>query len=225
MTSLLLLPSPLVGTATWAPVAATLRGAGHDVVVAHPDSPLRPAAALERYVAAAPDGPVVLVPHSNAGLYVPALAERLDVAATVFVDAALAGAGPDTAMAPQAMLEMLRGLTDPDGMLPPWSRWWPADSLEGLFPDDATRTAVEQQQPRLPLSYFTARLPVPAGWADRPAAYLAFGDTYADEVAFARQRGWPVQVLPGRHLHLLHDPDAVATAILDVLVAVETSAA
>ena len=127
------------------------------------------------------------------------------------------GDGPDTAMAPAGLLELLRGLTDPDGMLPPWSRWWPAESLAGLFPDEATRTAVERQQPRLPLSYFTARLPVPAGWAGRPSAYLAFGDTYADETALARERGWPVRVVPGRHLHLLHDPEAVASAVLDLV--------
>jgi len=45
--------------------------------------------ALEDFLAALPDEPVVLVPHSNAGLYVPALAVRRRVLATVFVDAAL----------------------------------------------------------------------------------------------------------------------------------------
>ena len=80
---------------------------------------------------------------------------------------------------------MLESLADDDGLLPPWTQWW--DDLSGLFPDDATRAAIEAGQPRLPLSYFTATLPVPDGWASGPCAYLAFGDTYAEEVAFARR--------------------------------------
>jgi len=199
--NVVLLHSPLVGPATWRPVASVLAAAGHDVVVADPRS-------------VQVDGPVLLVPHSNAGLYAPLLAERLDVVATVYVDAALAGDGPDTGLAPPALVDHLRTLMDPDGMLPPWSRWWAAEDLVGLFPDEATKAAVEREQPRLPLAYFTRRLPVPAGWRDRPSAYLAFGDTYADEIARARALGWPVEVLAGRHLHQLHEPAAVAAAIL-----------
>jgi hypothetical protein len=196
-----LLHSPLVGPATWQPVASRLSAAGHDVEVADP-----------RTVQV--DGPVLLVPHSNAGLYAPMLAEQLDVVVTVYVDAALAGDGSDTALAPPALVDHLRTLMDPDGVLPPWSRWWPEEELVGLFPDPATRTAVEREQPRLPLAYFTRRLPVPAGWSDRPSAYLAFGDSYASETARARELGWPVEVMAGRHLHQLHDPAGVADAIL-----------
>ena len=199
--NVVLLHSPLVGPATWQPVASLLAAAGHHVVVADP-----------RRIEV--EGPVVLVPHSNAGLYVPMLAERLDLVATVYVDAALAEEGADTALAPPALVDHLRTLMDPDGMLPPWSRWWAAEDLVGLFPDDATRAAVEREQPRLPLAYFTRRLPVPAGWSDRPSAYLAFGDTYADEIIRARTLGWPVEVMAGRHLHQLHEPAAVADAIL-----------
>jgi hypothetical protein len=199
--TLLLLNSPLVGPGTWSPVRDRLRALGREVLVADP-----------REVQAA--GPVVLVPHSNAGLFAPGLAERVDAAATVYVDAALADEGPDTAMAPPDLMAHLRTLMDPDGMLPPWSRWWPAEALDGLFPDDETRAALERQQPRLPLAYFNRRLPVPEGWTQRPAAYLAFGETYAAELARARGLGWPVERLEGRHLHLLHQPDEVAAAIL-----------
>jgi len=201
VTTLLLLNSPLVGPATWAPVAERLRSLGREVLVADPRS-------------AEAAGQVVLVPHSNAGLFAPGLADRLDAVATVYVDAALADDAPDTAMAPSGLLAHLRTLMDADGMLPPWSHWWPADALDGLYPDEATRALVEREQPRLPLAYFNRRLPVPADWSRRPAAYLAFGDTYADELARARALGWPVEQLDGRHLHLLHDPDGVAAAIL-----------
>jgi hypothetical protein len=86
-----------------------------------------------------------------------------------------------------------------------------------LFPDAATRAAVEAEQPRLPLSYFDAAVPSPSGWQDLPAAYLAFGDTYAAERDVARARGWPVTTLPGEHLHLLCAPDAVTDALLGLV--------
>jgi hypothetical protein len=196
----LLVPSPLVGPATWAPVAALLDGVVAGV------------GAVEDAAAGLSD--VVLVPHSNAGLYAPLLAERVGARATVYVDAALAGDGPDTPLAPPRFLELLEGLADDDGILPPWTQWW--DDVSGLFPDEETRAAVEAAQPRLPLSYFTSRVAVPHGWFDRGCAYLAFGDTYADEVAFALAQGWPLTVLPGRHLHQLVAPAEVADAIVEL---------
>lgn len=209
MTTLLLLPSPLLGPATWTPVARLL-GAR----VADPSGATRPEQVLAAYERAAEGlDDVVLVPHSNAGLYAPLLAARLDAVATVYVDAALPGAEASVPLTPPAFLEFVSGLVRDDGLLPPWTRWWDAEDVDGLFPDAATRAAVEAEQPRLPLSYFTARLPVPTGWAERPSAYLAFGDTYADEIAAATGRGWPVTTVPGRHLHQLVAPGEVAAAI------------
>ncbi len=215
MPFLLLVPSPLVGPITWQPVADRLRGDGHAVAVVDTSGVQAPSDLVEAVVAATPDGPVVLVPHSNAGLAAPVLGDRLDLEATVFVDAALPLGPGSTALAPDGLLDVLTGLADPNGTLPPWTRWW--DDLTGLFPDDATRAAVESAQPQLPLTYFTARLPVPDGWTERPAAYLAFGATYADELAFATGCGWPTRTLPGRHLHQLHDPSGVAAAITGLL--------
>ncbi|WP_200945060.1 MULTISPECIES: alpha/beta fold hydrolase [unclassified Nocardioides] len=196
----LLVPSPLLGPATWAPVAELLGGRVVTVDAVEP-------------------GPadVVLVVHSNAGLHAPLLASRLGARATVYVDAALAGDGPDTGLAPPRFLDFLTGLADDDGLLPPWTHWWSEDDVRDLFPDPSTRARVEAEQPRLPLSYFSSRVEVPPGWADRPSAYLAFGETYADEIATARGRGWPVTVLRGRHLHQLVDPDEVAAAITDLV--------
>lgn len=211
--TLLLVPSPLLGPSSWARVATHLRRLGHEVVVADTGAPQRPEQVVDAVVEAA-DGrtDLVLVPHSNAGLYVPHLDTLLDVTARVYVDAALAGTGPSTALAPDRLRTMLAGFADDDDLLPPWTRWW--DDLDGVFPDAATQAEIERGQPRLPLSYFDARLPVPAGWADRPSAYLAFGSTYAEEVAFARSQGWPVAVMDGSHLHALHDPEGVADEIL-----------
>ncbi len=43
----------------------------------------------------------------------------------------------------------------------------------------------------MPLAYFRSRLGAPDGWVTHPQAYLALGDTYAEETAFARRHGWP----------------------------------
>ena len=69
----------------------------------------------------------------------------------------------------------------------------------------------------MPLAYFRSRLGAPEGWQAHPQAYLALGNTYAEETAFARRLGWPTTVLDGAlHLHHLVDPDAVAAAVLDL---------
>jgi hypothetical protein len=216
---LVLVPSPLLGPAAWGPCADWLRGQGLEVVVPEPDrDDWRPAAVLAAVVRATEGlGELVLVPHSQAGLYAPRLGELLPVRATVYVDAALPTGGRETTLARPGFLERLRSLADPDGVLPVWTRWW--DDVDDLFPDAATRAAVEREQRRLPLAYFTSRVPVPDGWAERPAAYLGFGATYADELAFARAQRWPTTVLAGRHLHQLVDPAAVGSTILALLAA------
>jgi hypothetical protein len=111
----------------------------------------------------------------------------------------------------------LAGLADADGVLPPWTRWWPEPDVAALFPDPVTRHDVGAEQPRLPLAYFDAEVPTPPGWERLPAAYLAFGDGYADERAEAVRRGWPVSTLPGGHLHMLVDPSGVADALTDLV--------
>jgi hypothetical protein len=201
-----LVPSPLLGPASWRPVANALRRMGHEAQVRRVEEVAAPGGE---------GGGVVLVPHSNAGLRVPALVEAAGAAATVYVDAALPiGATGHTTAAPAKFRDAHRRLADEHGVLPPWTQWW--DDLGDLFPDDETREAVEAEQPRLPLSWFDERIPVPDRWAARPSAYLAFGDTYAEEQSFARAQGWPVRVIAGRHLHQLHDPAGVAVAVVDL---------
>jgi hypothetical protein len=198
-----LVPSALLGPATWLPVAEALTGLGHEAEVRAPDEVAEAAGA-------------VLVPHSNAGLGSADLAVRLGARAVVYVDAALPLHVQDgsCARAPAQLRDVLAGLADHDRLLPPWTQWW--DDLTGLFPDDETRARVEAEQPRLPLRWFDERVPVPVGWDAVPSAYLAFGDTYADEQAFARAHGWPVTVVDGGHLHQLHAPEAVAGTVVEL---------
>jgi hypothetical protein len=216
-----LLASPLLGPAVWAPVADVLGDQGNDVTVApSPGAASSPDEVLEVWRAALPEGPVLLVPHSNAGLYAAALVEAHDVTGLVFVDALLPGDEPTTATAEPPFREFLTGLADEQGVLPPWTRWWP--DVATLFPDPRTQAAVEAEQPRLPLAYFDAVVPTPAGWESLPAAYLGFGETYADERAEAARRGWQTENLPGQHLHQLVDPVAVAESLLRLAATIST---
>jgi hypothetical protein len=203
MVTYLLVPSPLLGLSTWAPVASCLHAAGEGAVIASVDDVVGVAAGL---------GTVVLVPHGDAGYVASHLAQQLGSVATVYVDAALPPAEADTTpLASPASLEFLEGRADADGLLPPWSQWW--DDTAELFPDEATRRAVEAEEPRLRLDYFRGQVPVALGWADKPCAYVAFGQRCAEEILFAYEQGWPVRILAGEQLHQLRDPAGVASAI------------
>jgi hypothetical protein len=214
----LLIPSPLLGPATWRPVEVWLRGQGHHAqTVDFGAQPRTPARVLDAVAAAAGNQTAVLVPHSNAGLYAPHLASLVDVRATVFVDAALPGPETErgeTQLAAPAFMDFLRGLANQHGVLPPWTEWW--DDVDDLFPDTSVRQAVEREQQRLPLTYFTSRIPVPSGWTKRRAAYLAFDETYAEERERAAGLGWATRTIAGSHLHALHDPAAVGASILEL---------
>jgi hypothetical protein len=93
-----------------------------------------PGEVVDRWLHAVPeDVPLVLVPHSNAGLYVAALAEKRNVRGMVFTDAGLPSRGPSTRTAPDAFRKLLAGLVE-------------------------TRALVEAEEVRLPLAYVEAHL-------------------------------------------------------------------
>jgi len=98
----------------------------------------------------------------------------------------------------------------PGGVL---KRLW-GDDLRGLYPDPDTRGRIEEQAPRIPVRYLRSTISLPVNWNRYPGAYLAFGDTYAEDRATALALGWPTATITGRHLHQLHQPDVVAERIL-----------
>ena len=220
-----LIHSPSVGPGTWAPVADLLRRDGHEVLVpsllgvADGGAPYWP-----RAVAAVRDGlrqagagqPAVLVPHSNAGLFLPPIADGMEhpLAGTVFADASIPADGEVTRAAEDEFLPFLRGLTGEDGLLPRWTDWWSDQDVAALLPDPDVRREIVAEQPRLPLDYYTQPIPQPRGWAARPSAYLLFSTAYAALADQARERGWPVAVTEGEHLHQVVDPAGVADAIV-----------
>lgn len=215
-----LVPSPVLGPASWRLVEQALQRAGWPTIMPAASGPVRTGPdVLAGMLAAVPaDREVVVVAHSNAGVYVPALVTRRAVVAAVFVDALLpAAAGGPVPLAPPALLEFLRARADTDGLLPPWTDWWDDTDVAALFPDAHTRALIEREQPRVPLSYFESSLTVPPDWDQGPMAYLAFGDTYTAQRADAESRGWPTATLAGEHLHMLIDPTQATQALTALL--------
>ncbi len=189
-----LVHSPSVGPSTWSPVAEQLVASGCDAVV-----------------------PSLLSVGEGGPPFWPR--------AVAAVAAGLAGTDPGqplvaarghTPTTGEEFLPFLRSLADPDGRLPRWTDWWDEDDVAPMFPSPQAREVITGEQPRLPLAYYQEQVPAPAGWDDHSCGYLLFSPAYQDQARQARQRGWPVQSVPGEHLHEIVDPDGVAHALLDL---------
>jgi hypothetical protein len=221
-----LIHSPSVGPRTWQPVAHRLTELGWEAIVPSllhvtdqgPPYWPRVVDAVRAGLGTAEQGQgLVLAAHSNAGLFIPVITAALpgQVLGSIFVDAAVPPASGAALVAPPELLALLRDKAS-DGLLPRWTDWWEEEEVAPLFPDQAIRPAVTEEQPRLPLPYYEASVPVPAGWDAQPCAYLLFGPPYDELASEARGRGWIVAQLPGRHLHQLVDPDGVARSLLAI---------
>jgi hypothetical protein len=221
-----LVHSPSVGPSTWHPVAEQLTAAGYPVQVPSllhvgaGEPPFWPRAvnAVRDALKEIPlDHPIVLVAHSNAGLFLPAIRSGLDhqVSSSAFVDAALPARTGSTPAAPSELLEFLRPMAV-NGTLPRWTDWWDEADIAPMFPDPKTRQTVIAEQPALPLSYYEQQIPVPDGWDDHPCSYLLFGPPYDAMAADARERGWRVAHLPGAHLHQIVDPAGTARRLIEL---------
>ncbi len=198
-----LVHSPSVGPATWLPVAERLRGSGCEVTVPSllavgedgpPFWPRVVAAVRAGLAATGPGQPLVLVAHSNAGVFVPVIAHSLEwpVACSIFADATVPGPGGRTPVVGEEFLPFLRGLAGPDGRLPRWTDWWDEQDVAPMFPGPQAREVITGEQPRLPLAYYLEQVPVPSGWDGHPCTYLLFSTAYQDQAAKARRRAWPV---------------------------------
>jgi len=216
--TLILIHSPFLGPATWQATARALEGGQRRVhvpsllAVARSAPPFWPAG-VEAILKSAADEPVILVPHSNAGLYVPAVVEALgdQIRGVVFIDAALPGVGHYTTP------DFLRRLAIADGLLPPWTSWWDEADVDALFPDAQIQAEVKGEQQRMPLAYYDHLPPAPHDWSAPRVGFIWFGPPYDKGAAQAAKRGWPTVHLPGGHLQMLKDPDAVAAAVLHMV--------
>jgi len=212
----LVLPSPLLGPVSYHPLVDALHERERSATLAECLEPIRPDRLVAEWSRAA-ERADVLVAHSNAGYLAAAVGARVGGRSIVYMDAALPPASGVTRPAPAAFLEKLREMAEVDGRLPPWTRWWSAEEMAEVLPGGWFER-VDAAAPRVDLAYFETELRPPEEWSDGPSAYLAFGTTYAAELAFAREAGWPVAELPGHHLWHLARPAEVAAA-LDALAA------
>jgi hypothetical protein len=169
---------------------------------------------VQTVVRNAPVGqPTVLVGHSGAGPFLPAIAGRMDPspAQLVFVDAGVPPTEGTAPLIPDQLLESLRDLAR-NGMLPKWSEWFGTGAMQELVPDDDRRSAVVAELPELPLSYFDGRLHMPSNWSRSACAYILLSEPYRRDAAEAASRGWPVVELPGGHLDMVTRPTEVVDA-------------
>jgi hypothetical protein len=222
--TLLLVHSPLVGSASWELVAADLAGRGYEVgipdltgtVAAGPPYCSRQAEVIAR---GASGRPVILVGHSGAGPLLAAAGNLIDqVRGYLFADAGLPRPGQtwmDTV--PAELATQVREMADAEGWLPPWPRWWGDEVLAELLPDPQARRHFVAGCPRLPLAMFEEIHPPVPKWPGAPAAYLQLSDAYEDEAATARELGWPVKRRLSHHLALLTEPGLVAGSVHELL--------
>jgi hypothetical protein len=207
-------PSPLLGVAVYSPFGRALATRGYDVRIADPEVPCDPAVPVEdggvgrllESLVGQCHGADLLVVHSNAGRFAPAIAQRVGTA-VVYVDALLPGVGDSAGFA-----EFVQGKVADDGLLPGWTAWWPPEDLEDVVPQEWLRV-LEQSQPRLFPAFLLNDPPAPADWGGQRAGYLALGDGYRAEAETARGLGWPVRELQAGHLHLVVDPEQVASEV------------
>jgi hypothetical protein len=221
---LLFVHSPLVGCATWDQVAADLSGRGYEValpdltgtVLAGPPYCLRQAEVIAR---SASGQPAILIGHSGAGpLLAAAGALTGQVRGYLFVDAGLPIPGQtwmDTV--PAELAAQVREMADAQGWLPPWPQWWGEEVLAELLPDPAERRRFTEGCPRLPLAMFEEVHPPTPHWPDAPAGYLQLSEAYEDQVARARERGWPVTRQISHHLAPVTEPGLVAESVYGLL--------
>jgi hypothetical protein len=108
--------------------------------------------------------------------------------------------------------EFVQGKVADDGLLPGWTAWWPPEDIEDVVPHEWLQV-LEQSQPRLFPAFLLHDPPAPATWRGQRAGYLALGDGYRAEADTARALGWPVRELQAGHLHLVVDPEQVASEV------------
>lgn len=223
--TILLLHSPFLGPSTLRPLADELAARGRSTVLLDLRMTVASAPVHARLIGGFADavgdaglaGPVVLAGHSGAGPLLPAFADVLDdpVAALLFVDAGLPTPGRswrDTV--PPQLYRQLRDRSR-DGLLPRWHNWFDPEMLTTLVPDEVRRAEIFEEAQEVPLAFLKEERPS-VEWAG-PAGYLALSRAYADDVASAKERGWPVRELDLHHLSTATDPVPVGAAVLDLL--------
>jgi hypothetical protein len=204
--------SPLVGPTTTRALADALADRGWTTVAPDLRDSLRSPQTFAAAASRAAGTVEVLVGHSGAGAVLPVIAQDVNAAVTVFVDAVVPEA--TTTFTPSdRFVALLDQLPVVDGLLPPWHEWWPPEILARLVPDKRLRATVAAENPTLPRAFYEQPVALPELWWRRPAAFVQLSPAYDEERARAEQWGWPTCRLDGQHLDLLTRPGVVADAV------------
>jgi hypothetical protein len=223
-TRVLLVHSPLVGSASWDLVAADLAGSGYEVGVpdltgtvgAGPPYCSRQAEVIAR---SASGRAAILIGHSGAGPLLAAAGALIGaVRGYVFVDAGLPIPGQSwMETVPADLAAQVRDMADARGWLPPWPQWWGDEVMAELMPDPEARRRFAAGCPGLPLAMFEEIHPPAPAWPDAPGAYLLLSEAYQDEAARARELGWPVAEQMTHHLALVTNPGRIAGSLRELI--------
>lgn len=219
-----LIHSPFLGPTSLQPLADQLEAAGVTTFVPDLRAAVTKEPVYERLVAeftrfvsiAAPPGESVLVGHSGAGPLLPALADAIlpTISALIYLDAELPTPGRALEdVAPVEQVEQLNTLAR-GSQLPPWHLWFDANMLSDLVPDDALRSLVFDEEPRVAAAIVAETRPV-ANWTGS-AGYVQLSPPYTEAAALFEQSGWPVRRTNTHHLAALTQPETVASTLLDI---------
>ena len=137
----ILVAGPLVRASSWEPTAECLRAAGchvqvPDVLAHHPSPPAWSAWTSQLLEHVTRGHEPIVVGHSSASALVADLATRLPARGIIIVDGDVPPSRGAAFPVRPALHDFIKGLAEPDGMLPIWSRWFTRDmrrmSLVGL---------------------------------------------------------------------------------------------
>jgi len=221
----ILVAGPLVRASSWEPTAECLRAAGchvrvPDVLAHHRPPPSWRAWTSQLLEHVTGGNEPIVVGHSSASVLAADLATRLPARGIIIVDGEVPPSQGAAFPVRPALRDFIKGLVEPDGMLPIWSRWFARDmqrmSLVGL--DVLARDAVafarfESGLPRMHIDWFDDAIEL-ANWDYIPAGFIQTSAIYDHAAIAAQQRGWPVTNLRGTHLHPTLHPAETANAIL-----------
>jgi len=165
---------------------------------------------------------ILVIGHSGAGVFLPLIGQQLGqrLGAIVFVDA-LIPAIRGTHHTPAEDREMLAKGAD-NGLLLPWTEWWPRELMADLVPDEDDWALISQDVPRLPLTFYDDPIPMPDDWTTMPCFYLRLSQPYDEHLDTARSLGWPARSLDSNHLATFTEPSLMLDAIESLLAGVKS---
>lgn len=219
MSTVTLLGSIFLPATALQPLATALESLGHEVHIADPAPAASASDVLAHYAQQyATQGSEAVIAHSNAGAYLPALLEGYPDTRVIFLDAILPPfSGGSQPAVPPALGNMLAERAE-DGLLPPWTSWWPPEAVRELLDDESDYQALVDDCPRVSVGYLGDSIEVPEQWSRKLAAgYLALGASYVADLQRAAQAGWPTVQLELGHLGMLRDAPAVARELDQML--------